>query len=79
VASGLLGIFGHQGLELVFRPLMVEKGLAGIAEQGRELRPGVGRTHIDDADGLNTGPGRFGIDQVRDFARLDAAPEFLFG
>ena len=77
--DGLLGVLRHQGLELVFRPLVVEKGLPGVAEQRRELGPGVRRAHVDDADGLDARPRRLGIDQMGDFAGLHAAPEFLFG
>src|SRR5215831_7484565 len=39
--DALLGILGHQGFELPFRSLMIKEGLAGAAEQGRELGPGV--------------------------------------
>src|SRR5947209_5673852 len=76
--DGLLGILWHQGFELAFGPLVVEKGLPGVAEERRELRPGVRRAHIDDADGLNARARRLGIDEVGRFPRLHAAPEFLF-
>jgi|RhiMetStandDraft_4_1073278.scaffolds.fasta_scaffold287588_1 hypothetical protein len=36
----------------------------GIAEQDRELRPGIGQAHIDDADRLNAQPRRLGINQA---------------
>src|SRR4029450_12865734 len=52
VPNGLPGILGHQGFELAFGPFVVEKGAAGVAEQRGELRPGILRAHIDDADGL---------------------------
>src|SRR5262245_20867482 len=71
-------ILRHQGLELVFRPLMVEKGLAGVAKQGGELRPGIRGAHIDDADRLDARPRRFNAKEARGLAVLDAAPEFLF-
>src|SRR5262252_4878827 len=48
-----LGILGHQGLELAFRPFVVEKGISGIAKQAGEFRPGVRRAHINDANGLD--------------------------
>src|SRR6516164_11471915 len=64
--------------ELAFRPFVVEKGTPGIAEERGELRPGIRRTHIDDADGLDARPRRLGIDQVGRFAGLHAAPELLF-
>src|SRR6185369_9318926 len=78
VPDGLPGILRHQGLQLALGPLMVEKRIPGIAEDRGELRPGIGRAHIDDADGLDAGSRRLGIDQVRCFARLHAAPELLF-
>src|SRR5262245_51070202 len=42
----LLGVLGKQGFELALRPLVVKKGVAGAAEQRRELRPGIRRAHI---------------------------------
>src|SRR5215468_4522073 len=51
VPDCLLGILGHQGFELAFRPFVVEKGTPGVSEERGELRPGIRRTHIDDADG----------------------------
>src|SRR5262245_30848489 len=78
VPDGLLGILGHQGFELALRPFVVEKGAPGVAEERGELGPGIRRGHIDDADGLDAWARRLGIDQVRRFAGLHAAPEFLF-
>ena len=75
--DGLLGVLRHQGLELAFCPLMVEKGLAGVAEQRGELGPGIRRAHIDDADGLDPWPRRLDAEEARGLAVLDAAPEFL--
>src|SRR5262249_40425135 len=56
VTDRLLGILRHQGFELAFRPLMLEKRLTGVAEQSGKFRPRVRRAHIDDADGLNARP-----------------------
>src|SRR5215510_1982260 len=78
VTGGFPGIFGHQGFELAFGPLVLDKSGAGIAEERGELRPGIRRTHIDDADRLYTRARRLGIDKVRRFAGLHAAPELLF-
>src|SRR6516164_7009976 len=78
VPNGFPGILGHQGFELAFRPLVVEKCAPGAAEQRGELRPGIGRAHIDDADGLDARPRRVGIYEMGRFAGLDAAPELLF-
>src|SRR5262245_18724216 len=68
--DGLLGILGHQGFELAFGPFVVEKGASGVAEEHGKLGPGVGRAHIDHADGLDAGTRRLGEDEVGDFARL---------
>src|SRR5215469_556435 len=68
VPNRLPGILGHQGFELAFRPFVVEKGASGGAEKRRELRPGIRRTHIDDADGLDAWTRRLGEDEVGDFA-----------
>src|SRR6516164_11762520 len=78
VPNGLFGILRHQGFELAFRPFVVEEGAPGVAEEGSELRPGIRRAHIDDADGLDARPRWFGVDQVRSFSGLHAAPKFLF-
>src|SRR6516225_7005738 len=78
VPDRLLGILGHQGFELAFRPFVVEKGTPGVSEERGELRPGIRRTHIDDADGLDARPRRLGQDEVGGFARLYTTPEFLF-
>src|SRR6266487_4275394 len=50
VPDRLLGLLRHQGFELALGPFMVEKGNPGAAEARGELRPGIRRTHIDDAD-----------------------------
>src|SRR5215831_15545282 len=78
MADRLLGVVRHQGFELALRALVVEKGFPRVAEERGELRPGIRCAHIDDADGLNARPRRLGIDQVRCFSGLDAAPKFLF-
>src|SRR5215475_5712247 len=78
VADRLLGILGHKGLELAFGPFVVEKCAPGVAEERGELGPGIGRAHVDNADGLNARPRRLGIDEMGRFAGLHAAPELLF-
>src|SRR5262249_8145554 len=78
VPDGLLGIIGHQGFELAFGPFVVENGASSIAEERGELSPGIGRAHIDGADGLDAWPRRLGIDEMGHFAGLHAAPELLF-
>src|SRR6516225_3029424 len=54
VPDGLPGILWHQCFELAFGPFVVEKGASGVAEERGKLGPGVGRAHIDDADGLSS-------------------------
>src|SRR5262245_28004305 len=78
VPDGLPGILGYQGFELAFRPFVVEKGAPGVAEKRGELRPGIRRAHVDNADGLDARPRRLGIDEMGRFAGLHAAPELLF-
>src|ERR1700758_328278 len=78
VPDGLLGILGHQGLELAFGPFVVEKCAPGVAEEHGELCPGIRRTHVDNADRLDARPRRLGIDEMGRFARLHAAPELFF-
>src|SRR2546427_4862215 len=60
VTDGLLGILRHQGFELALGPFVVEKGTPGVAEERGELRPEVGRAHIDDADGVDAWTRRLG-------------------
>src|SRR5215472_9165906 len=76
VPDGLPDILRHQGLELAFGPLVGVRGTPGVAEERGKLGPGVGRAHIDDADGLDEWTRRLGQDEVGDFARLYTAPEF---
>src|SRR5262249_4595706 len=78
VPDGLPGILRYQGFELAFGPFVVEKGVPGVAEERGELRPGIRRAHIDDANRLDAWPRRLGIDEVGQFAGLHAAPELLF-
>src|SRR5262245_5570926 len=77
MSDRLFGMLGNERLELALCPLVVEKGATGAAEQGGELRPGIRRAHVDDADRLDTRSWRLGIDEVRSFTRLDAPPELL--
>src|SRR5262249_12220226 len=78
VPDGLSGNLGHQGFELALGAFVVEKGAPGVAEERGKLGPGVGRAHIDDADGLDAWTRRLGQDEVGNFARLYTAPELLF-
>src|SRR5215467_14319856 len=73
----LLGILGHEALQLSLRVLMLQKCRSGLAKDCGEFRPGIGRTHINDADGLDAKSRRLGKEQARGHAALDAAPEFL--
>src|SRR5215831_17768999 len=56
VPDRLLGVLWHQRLELALGALVVEKGLPGVAEERRELCPGILCAHIDNADGLDARP-----------------------
>src|SRR6516225_2311608 len=78
MADCLLGILRKQGLELAFRPLVLEVSRPGPAKQRRELRPAVGGAHIHNANGFDARAWWFGIDEVGCFPGLDTAPELLF-
>src|ERR1700730_18768903 len=47
VPDGLLGVFGHQSLELRLGVLVLEIGLSRAPKNSGEFRPGVGRAHVD--------------------------------
>jgi hypothetical protein len=75
----LLGILGHEALQFDLGVLMLQKCRSGLAKDCGEFRPGIRRTHINDANGLDPGSRRLGKEQARGLAALDAAPEFLLG
>jgi hypothetical protein len=52
VAGRLLGIFGDEFLQLCFCHLVCAIRRTGAYVGGSELRPEIGRTHIEDPDGL---------------------------
>src|SRR2546430_4315206 len=79
MSDRLSGVLGNERLELALCPLVVKKGAAGAAEQSGELGPGIRRTHVDDADRLDTRSRRLSVDEVGSFARLDAPPELFLG
>src|SRR5260370_10645843 len=79
MADRLLGVFRHQALELGLGALVFKKGRAGPAKHTGKLGPGIGRTHVDDANGRDARPRRLDAKQPRGLAALDAAPELLLG
>ena len=79
MADRLLGVLGHQALKLGLGLLMLEMGGAGAGKDAGKLRPGIGRAHIDDADGLDPRLGRLDPKQLRLLAVLDTAPELALG
>src|SRR5260370_17521449 len=78
MSDRLSGVLGNERLKLALGPLVLEKSAAGAAEQSGELGPGIRRTHVDDADRLDTRPRRLCINEGGSFAGLDASPELLF-
>src|SRR5271156_7087061 len=70
-----LGILWHQTFELSLSLLMFEIGRPGLGKHGRELRPGIGRTHVDNANGIHLWFWRIDPKQLRWLAGLDATPE----
>src|SRR5688572_27207957 len=79
MADRLLDVLRYQSLELSLGLLVLQVGLPGAAEDAGKLRPAVGRSHIDNADRFDAGPGRIGVSWMRRFAGLHAAPELLLG
>jgi hypothetical protein len=58
---------------------MLEKGRPGPAKHPGKLGPGIGRAHIDRANGRYARPRRLDAEQARGLAALDAAPELPLG
>jgi hypothetical protein len=56
VPCRLSGILGHERLQFGLRILVLQKSRSGLAKQPGEFRPGVGRTHVDDPNGLDPRP-----------------------
>src|SRR5262249_16196898 len=54
------------------------KALRVLRNSAANSAQGIGRAHIDDADGFDARPQRLGIDEVGRFAGWHAAPELLF-
>src|SRR5215831_1354716 len=79
MADRLLGVLGYKGLELCLGILMLEVSLARAPEHARELRPGIGCTHVDDAHRFDPRAGRLESKQSRGLTILNAAPEFFLG
>src|SRR5258708_4628948 len=62
VPDRLLGVLGHDGLEVGLGPFMLEKCRAGGAKYGREIGPRVRRAHVDDPHRSDPRPGRLDPD-----------------
>src|SRR6516162_966137 len=75
VTDRLLGIFRYQALQLGLGLLMVEMRLVGLREDRGELRPSIGRSHIDNTHGFKPRFWRLDPKQLGLFAALDTAPE----
>src|ERR1700682_5737325 len=54
----LLGVFRHQALELGLGALVLQESRPGPGKHPSKLGPGIGRAHIDDANGGDAGPRR---------------------
>ena len=52
---------------------------SGAGKDAGELRPGIGRRHIDDPNGLDPRFWRLDPKQARGLASLDTAPELALG
>jgi hypothetical protein len=58
---------------------VLKKSLPCAAKHAGKLSPGIGRTHVDDANGLNARTRWLDAKQPWRLPVLDAAPELLFG
>src|ERR1700730_7808902 len=79
VADRLLGVVGHEALELGLGFLMLGKGLSRRPERGGELGPCIRRAHVDDPPRLDARPRWLDPEEARGLAALHAAPELLLG
>src|SRR6516162_1814713 len=65
VPDGLLGIPGHQGLELRLGILILEVSPARAPKHASEFRPGIGCAHVDDPHGFDPWAGRLESKRTR--------------
>ena len=54
---------------------MVQRGRTRESIKPGKFRPSIGAAHVNGPDRLNPGSWWFDSEEVRDLARLDAAPE----
>src|SRR6266853_6510069 len=64
VSGRLLGVLRHQRLQFGLGVLVLQECRSGLAKHTSEFGPSVGRAHVDDANGLDTGPRRLGTEQA---------------
>src|ERR1700674_5766138 len=79
MAGRLLGVLRCQPFQFGLGVLVLQEGHSGLAKEPGEFRPGIGRTHVDDANGLDARPQRLSTERAREVAALDATPELLLG
>jgi hypothetical protein len=79
MADCFLGVVRHQVFELGLGLLVLKMGLPGAGEDRRQLGPGVGRGHVDNAHRFKPWLRRLDPEQLRLFTALDAAPELALG
>src|SRR5260370_18033733 len=77
--DGLLGVFRHQALELGLVALVFKKRRAVPPKHPGKFGPGIGRAHVNDANGSDPRPRRLGAQQPRRLGALAAAPELFLG
>src|SRR5262249_1410131 len=79
MADSFLGVLRHQGLQLSFGPLMIQKRLPCAAEQAGKFRPRIGSTPTDDPPRLDPWFRRLDTEEARGLAALNAPPELSLG
>ncbi len=72
-----MGILRQQFLQVSLGAFVFRESGLCPSKHGGELRPAVGRAHIDDADRFKAGPGRIDTEQMRWLAAIYAMPKFF--
>src|SRR5215470_16127032 len=75
MADSFLGVLWHQGLQLSFGSLMIQKRLPCATEQVGKFRPRVRSSHVDDPDRRDPWFRRVDTEWARRFPALDTTPE----
>jgi hypothetical protein len=79
VPGRLLGVLRYQALQFGLGVLVLQECRTGLAEDRSEFCPSIGRTHVDDENGLDAWSRRLNAEQARGITVLHAAPKLPLG